>query len=246
METPESSAKENLSAFQLALFLLSLVLILALIADASIAFPTEVSKVVQILDLVACGLFFCDFCNRFYRAESKLAFMKWGWIDLLACIPNIDALRIGRMVRVLRILRLLRGVRIGHRVISLILRNKPKSAFASVLLTSLLLGTFSSIAILIAEDEPEANIKTAEDAIWWSVTTMTTVGYGDKYPVTTEGRIIAAVVMCAGVGLFGTLSGLVASFFLGKPEAKSEMQEVSERLKRIEERLAKIQDSERK
>ena len=172
--------------------------------------------------------------------------MKWGWIDLLACIPNIDALRIGRMVRVLRILRLLRGVRIGHRVISLILRNKPKSAFASVLLTSLLLGTFSSIAILIAEDEPEANIKTAEDAIWWSVTTMTTVGYGDKYPVTTEVRIIAAVVMCAGVGLFGTLSGLVASFFLGKPEAKSEMQEVSERLKRIEERLAKIQDSERK
>ena len=110
----------------------------------------------------------------------------------------------------------------------------------------MLFRSFSSIAILIAEDEPEANIKTAEDAIWWSVTTMTTVGYGDKYPVTTEGRIIAAVVMCAGVGLFGTLSGLVASFFLGKPEAKSEMQEVSERLKRIEERLAKIQDSERK
>ena len=61
---------------------------------------------------------------------------------------------------------------------------------------------FSSIAILQVETDPNSNIKTAEDAIWWSYVTITTVGYGDKYPVTTEGRIIAVILMTVGVGLF--------------------------------------------
>lgn len=238
METPDSQPAEKLSVFQLALLVLSVLVLLALIADAIAPVSQEVSTIIQTLDLVACLLFFMDFVIRFWRAESKLAFMRWGWIDLLACVPNVDLLRVGRLARVLRIIRLLRGVRIGHRIISLILLNKPKSAFASVLLTSMLLVTFSSIAILIAEVGPEVNIKSAEDAIWWSVTTMTTVGYGDKYPTTTEGRVIAMVLMFAGVGLFGTLSGLVASFFLGKQEAESEeLRKVLARLDDLEGKL---------
>ena len=166
--------------------------------------------------------------------------MKWGWIDLLACIPNVDALRVGRLVRVLRIIRLLRGVRIGHRVYELLVQNKPKSAAVSVLFTTLLLVTFGSIAILIAE-EPHtgANIKTAQDAVWWSVTTITTVGYGDRYPVTTGGRVIAMGLMICGVGLFGTLSGLVASIFLGPREDResAELQEVLRRLEALDAKL---------
>lgn len=238
METPSSQPAERLTIFQLALLILSILVLLALIADAIAPVPPEVSTIIQTLDLAACFLFFVDFVLRFWRAESKLAFMRWGWVDLLACIPNVDLLRVGRLARVLRIIRLLRGVRIGHRVISLILQNKPKSAFTSVLLTTMLLVTFSSIAILIAEVGPEVNIKSAEDAIWWSVTTMTTVGYGDKYPTTTEGRLIAMVLMFAGVGLFGTLSGLVASFFLGKQQEESE--ELLKVLTRLEELEGKL------
>lgn len=238
METPSSQPAERLTVFQLALLILSILVLLALIADAIAPVPPEVSTIIQTLDLVSCFLFFVDFVVRFWRAESKLAFMRWGWIDLLACIPNVDLLRVGRLARVLRIIRLLRGVRIGHRIISLILQNKPKSAFTSVLLTTMLLVTFSSIAILIAEVGPEVNIKSAEDAIWWSVTTMTTVGYGDKYPITTEGRLIAMVLMFAGVGLFGTLSGLVASFFLGKQQEESEeLRNVLARLEELEGKL---------
>ena len=73
---------------------------------------------------------------------------------------------------------------------------------------------FSSIAILQMEDTADGNIKTAEDALWWAYVTITTVGYGDKYPVTIEGKIIAAALMTAGVGLFGTFTGYVASWFL--------------------------------
>lgn len=73
---------------------------------------------------------------------------------------------------------------------------------------------FSSIAILQFETLPNSNIKTAGDAIWWSYVTITTVGYGDKYPVTPEGRIIAAMLMTVGVGLFGTFTAYISSWFV--------------------------------
>ncbi len=242
MQATQSPPAERLSAFQLVLLVLSILVLGALVVDAVAPVPREVSSILQTLDTVACALFFIDFVFRFRRAENKASFMKWGWIDLVACIPNIDFLRVGRLVRVLRIIRLLRGARLGHRVISLILHNKPKSAFAVVILTTLLLIIFSSLSILIAEEGPEGNIKTANDAIWWSVTTITTVGYGDKYPLTMEGRIIAMILMFSGVGLFGTLSGLVASLFLGSREEQSaELKEVLARLRAIEEKLPNVQ-----
>jgi voltage-gated potassium channel len=113
------------------------------------------------------------------------------------------------------------------------------------MLISITLVIFSSIAILNVETKPESNIKGAEDALWWAVVTITTVGYGDKYPITTEGRIIGALLMTAGVGLFGAFTGYVASWFLGSRQ-KSEADTtdtVNERLIRIERLLEKIKDN---
>jgi voltage-gated potassium channel len=229
---------ERITPFQLALLILSILVLLALLVDTLAPVSQEVSTVIQTLDTVVCILFFTDFLIRFRSAKDKWKFMKWGWIDIIASIPNVDILRVGRMVRVLRVIRLLRGLRAGHRVISIILQNKPKSAFASVILTVILLIAFSSIAILLAEQGPEANIKSAEDAIWWSVTTITTVGYGDRYPTSMEGRVVAMVLMLSGVGLFGTLSGLVASFFLGTRQGESaDLKQIHARLQELDERL---------
>jgi voltage-gated potassium channel len=98
-----------------------------------------------------------------------------------------------------------------------------QGAFASISTIAILLVIFSALAILQVETDPNSNIKTAEDAIWWSYVTVTTVGYGDKFPVTTEGRIIASILMTAGVGLFGTFTAFVSSWFLAeKKEEESE------------------------
>jgi voltage-gated potassium channel len=101
-----------------------------------------------------------------------------------------------------------------------VFRNKAQGAFTSVSIIAILLVIFCAIGILQVEKDPNSNIKTAEDAIWWAYVTITTVGYGDKFPVTTEGRIIAAILMTAGVGLFGTFTAYIASKFVSTEPIK--------------------------
>ena len=81
-------------------------------------------------------------------------------------------------------------------------------------LLAIILIIFASISVLQFETDPNSNIKTAEDALWWSYTTITTVGYGDKFPVTTGGRAIGVILMTGGVGLFGTFTAFISSWFL--------------------------------
>lgn len=225
MDPKPPSTAEHLGPFQLVLLALSLLVLAGLAADTWLTLPPEVSRVLHVVDTVVCAVFFVDFVIRFRAAPSKTAFMKWGWIDLLASIPVIESLRWGRAVRVLRVLRLLRGLRSIQRILAVLFTHRTRGGVASVGLVSFLVVTFSSVGILLCERTPESNIHTAEDAIWWSFTTITTVGYGDKYPVTTAGRMVAIAVMVMGVGLFGTLSGLIASLFLGEAEEKIEKEE---------------------
>jgi len=98
----------------------------------------------------------------------------------------------------------------------------------SVGIITILLTIFSSISILSVENRPDSNIKTAEDAIWWTMTTITTVGYGDRYPVTTEGRLIGIVLMVSGVGLFGTYTAYIASLFIGEEKKENDDKDYDE------------------
>jgi voltage-gated potassium channel len=237
-----NSNHEQVGVFQMVVLVLSVVVLGALFADTAFKLPLQISNILQIVDTLVCVLLLSDFGVRFYRAKSKLDFMKWGWIDLIASIPNIPILRIGRLVRILRVIRLLRAIRATHKITSIILQDKIKTGFASVILSSFLLVMFASIGILICEQpEPTANIKTAEDAVWWSVATITTVGYGDKYPVTAEGRVLAMMLMVCGAGMFGLVSGLVASSIIGiKKDNGDGPKEIIERLKKLEEKIDEL------
>src|SRR5439155_18212824 len=106
------------------------------------------------------------------------------------------------------------GLRAAKVLTAVVLRHRAHNSFLAASLLAILLIVFCSTAILHFETAPESNIKTAEDAIWWAFATITTVGYGDRFPVTSEGRFVAALLMCAGVGLFSTFSGLLAAWFL--------------------------------
>lgn len=230
---------EHIGVFQVVVLFLSIIVLAALVADTAFTLPPQISRILQWLDTGVCILLLIDFCLRFYKAKSKLAFMKWGWIDLIASIPNLPVLRVGRLVRILRIIRLLRAIRATQRLSSILLRNKVQGGMASVFVTFVMLIVFSSIGILICEQQnPNANIKTAGDAVWWSVSTITTVGYGDVYPTTAEGRCLAMILMISGVGMFGLLSGIVASALMGAHQKETgEIKEITDWLKRLDAKL---------
>lgn len=213
METTNSS-ENNLNPLNLIVLVLSVYVLLALIVDTVFTVPPEISSILNLVDNGICIFFLFEFAIRFYRSESKLKFMKWGWIDLLSSIPNVDFLRAGRTLRLIRLLRILRAFRSTKHLVNHVFQNKAQGAFTTVSILAIILIIFSSISILQFETDPNSNIKTAEDALWWSYVTITTVGYGDKFPVTTGGRIIGALLMTGGVGLFGTFTAFISSWFL--------------------------------
>jgi voltage-gated potassium channel len=211
--------ENNLGFLNLTVIILTLYVLGALIADTFWKLPAETSKILTYFDYLICAFFFFEFLYRFIKADNKLTFMKWGWIDLLSSIPMVDFLRAGRLLRLIRLLRVIRAFRSARHLLNHIFVNKAKGTLTSITILAVLLIIFSAIAILEVEDEPNSNIKTAEDAIWWTYTTITTVGYGDKYPVTTEGRVLAMVLMTFGVGLFGTFTAYIASIFVSDSKA---------------------------
>jgi voltage-gated potassium channel len=232
------------------LFMLALSLLALGLLGAGVFLPldADASRLLSYADNAVCVLFLLDFFVMLARAENRWKyFVTWGWIDLLSSIPAIDALRVGRTARVLRILRVLRGVRSAKILAEVLLRRRAEGAFLAVCLVSILLVFTGSVAILHFETAPESNIRGPEDALWWAVVTLTTVGYGDRFPVTTEGRVLAALLMTAGVGLFGTLSGFVASWFLKAPAAAespsgSEVAELRAEVERLRLELAAARD----
>lgn len=208
------------------MFVLCLLALASLAIQASIQLDTGTQRILEYADVMVCVLFLGDFLICIMRAPNRRQyFVTWGWLDLLSSIPAFDVARWGRAARMVRIIRVLRGVRATKLLAGLVLQRRAESAFLAASLVAILLVVFSSVAVLQFEAVPEGNIKTADDAIWWAFSTITTVGYGDRFPTTGEGRVVAVILMCAGVGLFGTFSGYLAAWFLQPEDAvvESEM-----------------------
>ena len=222
-----------------------------MLAQVIFQIPPAVSDLLERIDSLICVVFLIDFALRFRRAPSKLAFMKWGWLDLISSIPAYDFLRWGRMVRVIRIIRILRAFRSARHLVAVLYRHRTKSIALTAILTAFILVIFSSVAVLAFEHEKDSNIKTPLDAVWWAVSTMTTVGYGDRYPVSVEGKFVAMLLMIVGVGLFGVLTGLFARIFV-EPDIKredadirsltEETRKLRELVERLEARLSTTKD----
>lgn len=194
-------------------------------------------------DFAVCLVFLGDFLISLVRAENRWRyFVTWGWLDLLSSIPAVDVTRWGRAARILRIFRVLRGLRATHLLAELVLKRRAQNAMLAVALLALILVTFCSIAVLHFESGPDANIKSADDAVWWAFATITTVGYGDRYPITSEGRMVAVLLMVSGVGLFGTFSGFLASWFVdeGDDAAKAELAAMRAEVARLTDAVTKL------
>ncbi len=181
----------------------------------------DIVNVVLRVDAVLCLVFLGDFLWRLRRSPSKRGYFidERGWLDLLGSLP-VPGLRLARTFRVVRVGRAAHHSGLHRLGRSAAADRAGSSLLAAVFLTIVVLQ-YGSMAILRVEDESEgANIHTASDALWWSYVTITTVGYGDRYPVTDLGRNIGVVVLTIGVGLFGVLTGFMANLFLTPRRAR--------------------------
>jgi voltage-gated potassium channel len=138
-------------------------------------------------------------------------------------------------------LRAFRSIKV---LIQFVYRNRSRGTLMTAAVISVLLTIFSAIAMLTFETGPDSNIKTPDDALWWAITTVTTVGYGDRYPVTDEGRIVAVFLMISGVGLFAIFTGFITSFF-NEAEQKQEEQAVKTLIEEIRLLRQKVESLEK-
>lgn len=174
----------------------------------------DTAQVIAIVDSLLFVVFLIDFLRRLVVARDNRAYLirGYGWLDLLSIIPLLRITRLLRMARLIRILRRMGGLRMAMRTF---FRNKATGGLYIVVIMALLVLEFGSLLVLWAERGAEgANIVTADDAVWYSLVTMSTVGYGDRYPVTDLGRLFGALTIVVGVGVFGTLTGFLANTFL--------------------------------
>ena len=218
MENSNSELKNTTyEIFIGALSILSIVnLFLIFVTSHSMA-----GQVAYIMDGALTFIFLGDFIYRLFTARSKTRyfFRQYGWADLLASLPlpQFKILRLFRIVRAGRIIR-----KFGFKnVVGQFAEDRAESALLTLLLLIMLVIEFGGMAVVAVESKaPNANITTATDAIWYTYVTITTVGYGDQYPVTSLGRGIGILIMGVGVGLFGTLTGYLSNFFLAPRKKK--------------------------
>ncbi len=179
----------------------------------------DLNTVLQIVNTIMFPIFLGDFFYRFFTSANRRDYFirGFGWADLLSSLP-FQQVKIFRVFRIWRVVRLFMEFGASNLVREFI-THRAENALLTVGFLVLCVLEFGSLAVLKAENaSPDANITTAGDALWWAYVTITTVGYGDRYPVTNWGRIVGVIVMTAGVGLFGTLSGFLANQFLSPPK----------------------------
>ena len=178
----------------------------------------------ELVDHIVWAIFTVDYVTRFIISKEKKRFFKENIFDLIAILPFNEVLSIFRVTRIFRVARLARLTRLakGFRLFRAfgflgVLKKRldgflHTNGFIYVLYSAGALILASSIAMGYLEN------KSFGDALWWSIVTTTTVGYGDISPATPAGRIIAVILMLFGIGLIGMLTGTITTYFTSKKE----------------------------
>lgn len=180
---------------------------------------TTTRKILRIIEVFCVLVFSIEYLLRIYVADHKLKFVFsfYGIIDLLAILPfylalgiDLRSLRALRFLRLFRILKLMRYNRaINHFTKAIALAKEEILLF---LIVTLILIYFSAVGIYYFENEvqPE-NFSSIFDSLWWAIITLTTVGYGDVYPITVGGKVFTFFILMIGLGIVAIPTGIISS-----------------------------------
>ena len=230
--------------FILVLTVLSLGMMVILLLPVSDA----TRQLLTVYDNAICVVFLIDFFGNLSRAPTRREYFigRRGWLDLLGSIPTLGAFRftalfrLARLSRLARITRLLRGQKKRELIDDVVTHRGQYAAFVSITAAMIVLVVCSVLVLQFESRAADANITTGGDALWWALVTITTVGYGDFFTVTTAGRITGAFVMFAGVGIIGALASILASVLVPAPKTEAEPGEATPVARTVQDELVDI------
>ena len=192
---------------------------------------------------IICVAFCAEYVLKVGLAADRRRYIRDGWFDLLIVVLSLPVslagLVDGTPTRLIGLLRFLRGAAVaamGLRLRSHILR--PNRLHFAAVASAVVIG-FGALGIFAIEHGTNERIQTMGDALWWSVVTATTVGYGDVSPVTAEGRISAVALMLLGSAFIGVFTATISSYLFDQ----GRVNQVEDRLARIEAKLDALANS---
>ena len=166
--------------------------------------PSSTQTLLNIVQWVSWVAFATDLIYGLIKAKSKKQYLKKHPLEVAAVLLPF-----------LRPLRLMRVISFGGLAIQKVAIGRQFAITIKVFLASIFVAYISAVQMTITERAVEgSNIKNFGDGIWWAMTTVTTVGYGDRYPTTTEGRFLAVALMIMGISLMGVITASVAAWFV--------------------------------
>ncbi len=219
--------------FDITIILLILVNVCMVIAD-TYDLPANVKDVFYVAEVISVVIFTVEYLLRIWTADLlypntniivakiRYVFSFLALIDLLSILPfylpmffTID-LRVLRMLRIIRLLRVFKISRYTDalRTIGNVFKTKQHELLSSIFVVTILM-IVASVLMFSVENEAQPDVfKNAFDALWWALATLTTVGYGDIYPVTVIGRILSAIIAILGIGLVAVPTGIISAGFV--------------------------------
>jgi voltage-gated potassium channel len=211
------------------------VIVVPLVVDLS---PAQ-ARAVLAVDYLIWAAFAVEYVVKLYLAPQRWRFVKANIPDLvIVVVPMLRPLRVLRSARLLRLLGLARVLAFAVEGLQEAREVLRRRGLSWVLLIVAALNLVAAALVLTFErDMPGGNIRSYPNALWWAVTTVTTVGYGDRFPMSPAGRGVAVVLMVSGIALFGVITASIAAYFV---EQKAE-QDLAGRLDRVLERLDAIE-----
>lgn len=224
------------------MLVLSLAFLLILILPMIVNLSEGAADTLQRIEWLIWSAFAVELGANTYLARRRLAHLRDHWFDVLIVV--LPVLRPLRLVRAARFARLSRGTRVlasaarfAHSVRAIL----AERGLQYVLLTGLVLIVTAAAAVTRFERGSDGSIQSFATALWWAATTVTTVGYGDAYPVTAEGRGVAVFLMILGIAMFGLLTASITSFFVS-PVKRDEttLDDVMREIRRLETRVEEL------
>ena len=233
-------------ATEVPLLILAVAIIPLLLLPITVDLRDSLENAFFALDWIIWAVFALDLGLRTYLSERRFNFLLRHWFDvLIVLLPFLRPLRVVRSARVLRISRL---APLGLRVVADLRRLLQRRGLQYVILGGLGAVVGCASLVYLLEKDSGGTIKDYGDALWWAATTVTTVGYGDTFPVTSEGRGVAALLMLVGITFFSWVTANIAAFLVelgDDQEAPVTLVDLMAKLEILEADLRALRDASR-